>query len=167
MLPFTWPNKDLFKHTLQEVLILGRDSPKLKLCYLEQGSVVLWSNASWVKSGGLGFKSWWRWIFPIPPRKNLIVYIHTFWIVERALMQYDEMKHVCSEKIMLGPLNHIEVKGLKIRKVTLSGNGQAERSPDGGTWESSLNVNKAAGQGQMERKKLLYHFNIRPAHNKA
>ena len=37
-----------------------------------------------------------------------------------------------------------------ISKEVSRGNGRAEESPVGG--ESSLNVNKAAGQGEMERK---------------
>ena len=38
----------------------------------------------------------------------------------------------------------------EIQEETSRGNGRAEESPVGGT--SSLNVNKAAGQGEMERK---------------
>ena len=42
-----------------------------------------------------------------------------------------------------------------IKKATSRGNGRAEgTSPVGGTWESSLNVNKAAGQRRDGEKNL-------------
>ena len=44
---------------------------------------------------------------------------------------------------------------MDMMKRTSRRNGRAERSSVGGTWESPLNVNKAAGQGEIERK-ILY-----------